>query len=137
MMAPDRIPGSDLERPHVSLTIRPVAPTDREAWLTLWRDYLIFYETALPDSTTEMTWRRLFDDAEPVRGFVAQHGEEVVGIVHYILHLQHRLAGDVADLVICRTCSPPRACAARALAGRLSRRSTPLPERSVRPGSIG
>ena len=70
----------------MSLIVRPITPDDREAWLALWRDYLTFYETVLPDSTTEITWRRLFDDAEPVHGLVAERGGEVVGIVHYIFH---------------------------------------------------
>ncbi len=70
----------------MELIVRPIAPGDREAWLTLWKDYLVFYETALPDSATEATWTRLFDDDEPVHGFVAERAGEILGIVHYVFH---------------------------------------------------
>jgi GNAT superfamily N-acetyltransferase len=70
----------------MSLIVRSITPTDRDAWLALWRDYLTFYETVLPESTTEVTWRRLFEESEPVHGLVAERDGEVVGIVHYIFH---------------------------------------------------
>lgn len=44
--------------------LRDPAPDDRQAWETLWRDYLIFYRIALPPSVTGRTWARIMDPAE-------------------------------------------------------------------------
>ena len=36
--------------------IRPLAPTDRPAWGDLWRGYLAFYETTLPEAVFDLTF---------------------------------------------------------------------------------
>ena len=50
-------------------------PQDRLRWTELWRAYLSFYETSLPDDVFEHTWRRMLDGttlyglaARPQRG---------------------------------------------------------------------
>lgn len=74
----------------MTLAIRPLAPGDRTAWEPLWAGYLAFYGTSLPAETTETTWSRLLDPAEPmhVLGAVLPEagGERLVGIVHYLFH---------------------------------------------------
>ena len=50
--------------------IRPVRPTDYDAWLPLWDGYNEFHgragATALDPAITEATWQRFFDPGEPV-----------------------------------------------------------------------
>lgn len=70
--------------------IRAVARNDFDRWLPLWDGYNAFYgrsgATALPRDITQMTWSRFFDSYEPVHALVAQRGEELLGLVHYIFH---------------------------------------------------
>jgi GNAT superfamily N-acetyltransferase len=68
------------------VVIRPIRSTDWERWLPLWRGYLAFYQAEVADEATRTTWARFFDDAEPVHAFVAERGDDLVGIVHYLYH---------------------------------------------------
>lgn len=67
-------------------TIRPLRPSDRNAWDALWQSYLDFYQTPLPPDVSNLTWTRLFDDSEPVFGLAAEIDGQVKGIVHYVMH---------------------------------------------------
>jgi GNAT superfamily N-acetyltransferase len=73
-----------------TLTIRPVARNDYEQWLPLWDGYNAFYgrsgATALDPKITAMTWARFFDAYEPVHALVAQSGDRLVGLTHYLFH---------------------------------------------------
>ncbi len=71
-----------------SYNIRPVAAEDHSDWLTLWRHYLVFYESSLPEATTALLWRRLLDPEHPFRCFVAvdTNTQRLVGIVHFFAH---------------------------------------------------
>jgi GNAT superfamily N-acetyltransferase len=70
--------------------IRPIAPTDREAWQPLWAGYNAFYgrsgPTALAPAISEVLWSRFFDPSEPVFGLVAESNGELVGLTHYLYH---------------------------------------------------
>lgn len=72
--------------------IRPLRPADRAAWEPLWAGYLTFYGTSVPPATTDTTWSRLLDPAEPMHVLgafgegTAGGGEALVGIVHYLFH---------------------------------------------------
>jgi GNAT superfamily N-acetyltransferase len=68
------------------LTLRPLGPADRTAWEPLWQGYLEFYKTSVPAETTDLTWSRLLDPAEPMHVIGAFADERLVGIVHYIFH---------------------------------------------------
>jgi len=69
------------------IDIRPLEPSDREAWLPLWQGYLTFYETAVPDAVTDETWRRIVDPSGPIHAFGAFDGaSRLIGIVHYLYH---------------------------------------------------
>jgi GNAT superfamily N-acetyltransferase len=71
----------------MTFTIRTLAATDRQQWGALWRGYLEFYETELPDDVTELTWRRLLDPEASVLGFCAAEDDgRLLGIVHYLYH---------------------------------------------------
>jgi GNAT superfamily N-acetyltransferase len=68
------------------IAVCPLARADRAQWEPLWRGYLAFYESSVPDEVTDLTFQRFFDAAEPMHALVAEHGGEIVGIVHYIFH---------------------------------------------------
>lgn len=72
------------------ILIRPVQPSDFAQWKPLWDGYNAFYgrkdETALPGEITQMTWSRFFDAYEPVHALVADHGGELLGLVHFLFH---------------------------------------------------
>lgn len=85
-----------------SITVRPIALSDREAWLSLWAGYNAFYgrtgPTALAAEITELTWRRFFDAAEPVHALVAEENGRVVGITHYLFHRSTSRLEDICYL---------------------------------------
>ena len=75
---------------NTALSIRPVQPRDWPQWLPLWQGYNAFYgragATALAQEITHSTWSRFFDGYEPVHALVAQQGEQLVGLAHYLFH---------------------------------------------------
>jgi GNAT superfamily N-acetyltransferase len=72
------------------MIIRPIQPSDYNAWLALWDGYNAFYdrkdETALPGHITQALWERLFDLNEPVFALVAETDGQIVGLTHYLFH---------------------------------------------------
>jgi GNAT superfamily N-acetyltransferase len=73
-----------------NLSVRAVERSDFDRWLPLWDGYNAFYgrsgPTALAADVTRMTWSRFFDSYEPVHALVAERGQELLGLVHYIFH---------------------------------------------------
>ncbi|WP_281971957.1 GNAT family N-acetyltransferase [Ruegeria faecimaris] len=70
-----------------TVTIRALHPTDREDWADIWRDYLAFYETTVPDSVYDSTFSRLLgDDPNDFSCFVAQADGGLVGLTHFLFH---------------------------------------------------
>jgi GNAT superfamily N-acetyltransferase len=70
------------------IVITAFRPADRERWAELWRGYLDFYETTLPEAMYQRTWDRLMAGG-PIFGFGARiDGESapLVGITHYLFH---------------------------------------------------
>lgn len=84
--------------------IRAIRHGDYEGWRPLWDGYNAFYgrsgPTALPESTTRMTWQRFFDPAEPVHALVAEDAgqDKVVGLAHYLYHRSTTRLNDVCYL---------------------------------------
>ena len=70
----------------MALIVRPIAIDDRAAWEPLWAGYLTFYETSVPAATTDLTWSRFLDPAEPMHALGAFAGSTLVGIVHFLYH---------------------------------------------------
>jgi ribosomal protein S18 acetylase RimI-like enzyme len=66
--------------------VRPLAADDRGDWTRLWRGYLDFYATTLPDAQYALAWQRLHDPAEPQFGYLAEVSAARVGLVHIIFH---------------------------------------------------
>ncbi|MBC7181894.1 MAG: GNAT family N-acetyltransferase [Roseovarius sp.] len=70
-----------------ALTIRPIESADRPAWGDLWRAYLDFYETTLPDTVYDTTFARLLSPDHPDQnGLIALLDGRAVGLVHFIYH---------------------------------------------------
>ena len=82
--------------------IRPLLRADRAQWRVLWDGYNAFYgrsgSTALSESTTQSTWERFFNPAEPVHALVAAEGSRVVGLTHYLFHRSTTRLNDVCYL---------------------------------------
>lgn len=69
------------------VTIRPLEPGDAEAWRRLWRGYLDFYGTSLPDAVYDTSLSRLLDpEVRDYRGLLALKDGEPVGLAHVIFH---------------------------------------------------
>jgi GNAT superfamily N-acetyltransferase len=70
--------------------IRPIQPTDFQAWQPLWDGYNAFYgregDTALAPEITKATWTRFFDPNEPVFALVAESDGQLLGLTHYLFH---------------------------------------------------
>lgn len=74
----------------MTLSIRPLAPKDREKWQELWIGYRTFYEMPVDIADIDILWSRLLTDGHDPHGLVACTGdgdtEAVIGIVHFLYH---------------------------------------------------
>jgi len=75
-------------------TVRDLTPTDHDAWMPLWRAYQTFYKADIPAEVSRVTWTRLLDAAEPMRGALAMADGQPVGLAHWLMH---RSTWSVAD----------------------------------------
>jgi GNAT superfamily N-acetyltransferase len=73
--------------------VRPAQPADRPRWEPLWKGYQTFYKVDLSGEVTDLTWRRFFDGLEPVHALVAEEGEALIGIVHYLFQRSTWMVG--------------------------------------------
>jgi len=90
-------------------TIKPLNSTDYDVWIKLWDQYLAFYETAVPEPTSKVTFGRLTDnDADYMGGYLCRDEENhAVGLVHWILHPSTWTSGDycyLQDLYVSEYC---------------------------------
>ena len=67
----------------MTVTIRPIAVADKERWLDLYKQYIVFYKSSLPDEQYELTWQRIHSDFN-INGLIAELDGQVVGFAHYI-----------------------------------------------------
>jgi len=68
------------------INVRPVEARDRSRWDEMWRGYLAFYETELPDATRQLAFERLLDPASKAFGLIAETGGQGVGLAHCVFH---------------------------------------------------
>ena len=64
-------------------SIRELRASDKPSWLIMWRGYLEFYETDIPEEQTELTWSRLLDNEFNMHGLVIEDSGAICGITHY------------------------------------------------------
>ena len=70
------------------MKIRAIAKADYEECRALWISYLEFYETSLKAEVIDETFSRFIDnDQTRQKALVAESKDELVGLVHYIFHL--------------------------------------------------
>ena len=83
----------------MTLSIRPLAAADFDAWCRLWRAYLAFYQTTLADDIYDVTFSRLVAPDHPaLNAFVAVSDGSIAGLVHYIYHPHNWRQEDVCYL---------------------------------------
>jgi GNAT superfamily N-acetyltransferase len=64
-----------------------LAERHRAGWERLFRGYLAFYETAMPEAEIEALWRRLHDPATGMAGLVAEAADgRALGIANYVVY---------------------------------------------------
>ncbi len=69
----------------MSVGIGRFGPDDRPRWTELWRAYLEFYETTLPDAVYDHTWSRLQTD-RALHAFAARSNGQIIGLTHFLYH---------------------------------------------------
>ena len=76
------------------MKIRMAHEDDFAQWVTLWKGYQVFYKTNIAEVTTDTTWSRFLDPAEPMYCAVAEVNGKLMGMVHYIQHRSCWTSGD-------------------------------------------
>jgi GNAT superfamily N-acetyltransferase len=67
------------------IEVTRLQPADRPRWTELWRAYLDFYHTAMPEQVYDHTWSRLLAGGE-LHGLAARADGTIVGITHFLFH---------------------------------------------------
>jgi GNAT superfamily N-acetyltransferase len=76
-----------MSRPmSAGIAVRPLRLDERADWEPLWKGYLDFYKTSVPQQTYDTTWARLHDPAEPMEALGAYMDGRLRGIAHYLFH---------------------------------------------------
>ena len=87
--------------------IRQLSDNDFINWKTLWKQYLEFYKTSVEDLVYETTFKRLISNHHfSQNAFVAEQGNKLIGLVHYIYHPHNWKIEDVCylqDLYVLKT----------------------------------
>jgi GNAT superfamily N-acetyltransferase len=81
-----------------AVVVRAPDRHDRGAWEALWSGYQAFYQAEITDATTDETWRRLHDPAEPVWAALAWRDGRAVGLVQWVFHRSTWSTGDFCYL---------------------------------------
>jgi ribosomal protein S18 acetylase RimI-like enzyme len=66
--------------------VRAARADEYTTWHPLWRGYQAFYKVDIADDVSRLTWRRFFDDAEPMHCDFVEVDGVVRGLVHSIDH---------------------------------------------------
>ena len=91
--------GGRMSRPmSAGIAIRPLRLDERADWEPLWKGYLDFYKTSVPQQTYDTTWARLHDPDEPMWLLGATVDGKLLGIVHYLYHRSCWTVGDYCYL---------------------------------------
>ena len=68
--------------------IRTPNAADREQWEPLWQSYLCFYQSRLPEETTDLLWQRILDPEHEIECRLAMQKDTqaLIGLVHFFPH---------------------------------------------------
>jgi len=81
------------------MIIRELTTADYVAWYPLWQGYLEFYESAIADDVTRISFDRMTGKGDQMGGFVAEAEDgALLGIVHWIRHPSTWTRGDYCYL---------------------------------------
>ena len=79
--------------------IRELSENDFLNWKTLWKQYLEFYQTSVEDLVYEITFKRLISSNYLFQNaLVANQGNNLMGLVHFIYHPHNWKVEDVCYL---------------------------------------
>jgi len=67
----------------MSIKIRPIELGDKDRWLELFKEYIVFYKSSLSNEQFELTWQRINSEFN-IKGLVAEVENKIVGFTHYI-----------------------------------------------------
>ena len=67
-------------------SIRRLDKSEFSSWKDLWDQYLVFYETALPEEHSRTLFERITDQEDRVEALVAEIDGDLVGLVHFLPH---------------------------------------------------
>ena len=67
----------------MSIKIRPIELGDKDRWLELFQEYIVFYKSSLSNEQFELTWQRINSEFN-IKGLVAEVENKIVGFTHYI-----------------------------------------------------
>ena len=72
----------------MSIRVRHLEAKDKAAWLALFRDYIAFYRTTVPDDVIEAVWAHFLGQTPGAHlGLVAvDAADHPVGLAHILLH---------------------------------------------------
>jgi len=83
--------GNDAEMSSAKfVAISPLKKSDEDEWRLLWKAYLEYYETILPEAVYASTFKRMqagnAGDLNEFRGFIARVDGRAAGLVHFYYH---------------------------------------------------
>lgn len=70
----------------MTVTVREAKAEDYDAWLKLWKGYLIFYESGLDDSVTLSTWNKALSSESGIICRLAENHNKIIGFAMCVLH---------------------------------------------------
>lgn len=78
----------------MTIILRDAQPSDKDAWLALWQDYLAYYDVTLPAGVTEATWARIIAPDHRLACRLAVDTGEVLGFATHHNHCSTWVAGE-------------------------------------------
>ncbi|MBX9683484.1 MAG: GNAT family N-acetyltransferase [Hyphomicrobium sp.] len=71
----------------MTLTIRPLQAADAAAWDAMFRAYIAFYETEVPDAIIALTWQRVLTQTDHMCGLIAiDETGQALGLANLVFH---------------------------------------------------
>lgn len=71
----------------MTLNVRPLTAADEPQWRVLWKGYLDYYETSVPDEMYKTAFSRMLSGGDDeFNGMVAELDGKLVGLVHFLYH---------------------------------------------------
>lgn len=72
----------------MKVRIRPPEPRDKRRWLELFKGYIEFYGTSVPDDVIETLWQRLLRGGEGFHAalIAVDETDRPIGLAHILMH---------------------------------------------------